>query len=704
MLSFVIRAGLIAFATISAALAEPGSDDPYLWLEPFGGPEVMKWVHAENEKTLAVLEKDSHFECFYRDALAIAQAHDRIPTPTLIGGSVYNFWQDADHVRGIWRRTSVADFAAKSPHWTTVLDLDNLAKTESANWVWKGAACEGRHERRCMLLLSDGGEDAITAREFDLAAARFVAGGFVLPHGKQRLDWEDENTLLVAREFQPGQLTRSGYPYILKRLARGQALDAAQEIFRGSPDDGGYGVEPTVLHDGAGHAATLILRPVSTFEFEHYLVTPAGVRKLGLPAKVDLDALVSGRLIATLKQDWQVGATTLPQGAVVALELSAAQAQPQALEPALVFAPGPREAIESVSATRGALLVDELFNVRGRLFDYTLQKDGSWAREVFPLPENATITVVDANVHGDKAYVTVSGFLQPATLWSLDAASADAVAIKALEPKFDASHDVVDQFEAVSSDGVRIPYFVVHRAGMPADGSNPTVINAYGGFEIARTPSYLAIAGKLWLEQGGVFVLANIRGGGEFGPAWHEAGLKTRRQIIYDDFAAVGRDLIARKITSPRHLGIQGGSNGGLLMGVEMTQHPELWNAVDIAVPLLDMVRFEQIAAGTSWVGEYGSVSVPEERAFLTGISPYAQLKRGVKYPEPFVWTTTKDDRVGPQHARKFAARLAEFGDPYLFYEVTEGGHGAGANLKETARTNAMEWTYFTRKLAGTGR
>jgi prolyl oligopeptidase len=410
---------------------------------------------------------------------------------------------------------------------------------------------------------------------------------------------------------------------------------------------------------------------------------------------------VSGRLIATLKQDWSVAGQSLAQGSIIALDLAALQADPEALRPTLVLAPGPREAVESVAATRASLIVDALENVQGRLFDYTVQPDGSWAREVFALPENASITVVDTDVHSDKAFVNVAGFLQPAALWTIDAAHVDAARIKALEPKFDAVRDIVEQFAATSSDGVQIPYFVVHRADMAHDGGNPTVINAYGGFEIARTPGYLAIAGKLWLEQGGVFVLANIRGGGEFGPAWHEAGLKTHRQIIYDDFAAVARDLIARKITSPRHLGIQGGSNGGLLMGVEMTQHPELWNAVDIAVPLLDMLRFEQIAAGTSWVGEYGSVANPDERAFLAGISPYAQLKRGVKYPEPFIWTTTKDDRVGPQHARKFAARLAEFGDPYLFYEVTEGGHGAGANLKETARTNALEWTYFTRKLVG---
>jgi prolyl oligopeptidase len=706
----LLLAGVAGLVLASSTVAQTGpvpagsaaaSEDPFLWLEPFDTPEVMKWVRTENEKTLAVLQKDPHYEHFYQEALDIAQARDRIPTPVLLGGAVYNFWQDAEHVRGIWRRTTVADFAARAPHWTTVLDLDELARQEKANWVWKGSSCEPRHQRRCMILLSDGGEDAISAREFDPSAGRFVAGGFVLPHGKQRLAWEDENTLLVAREFAPGELTTSGYPYVVKRLARGQPLTGAREIFRGEAKDGGYGVDPYVLVDGAGHRAVGIVRPVSTFEFENYLVTAKGVERLGLPPKAQVEALVDGRLIVTVKQPWTRANATIAAGTVAALDLGEATRDPGQLHPQAVYAPGPREAVQSVSATRDALIIEALDNVQGELLRYVPRAGGTWVRDRFPLPPNVTISVVDADPLGDSAFVEVSGFLDPVALWQIDAKALEARSIKALEPKFDATGEVVEQFQVASSDGVAIPYFVVHRAGMALDGSNPTVLNAYGGFEIARTPGYLAIAGKLWLEHGGVFVLANIRGGGEFGPAWHEAGLKTRRQIIYDDFAAVGRDLIARRITSPAHLGIQGGSNGGLLVGVEMTQHPELWNAVDIAVPLLDMLRFEQIAAGTSWVGEYGSVANPQERAFLAGISPYAQLKPGVKYPEPFVWTTTKDDRVGPQHARKFAARLAQLGDPYLFFEVTEGGHGAGANLREKARTSALEWTYFTRKLAG---
>lgn len=695
----LLRIALLALAMTTPALADQAPDDPYLWLEPFEGPQITQWVQAENAKTLAVLEKDPHYEGFYRDALTIAEAHDRIPAPTVIAGAVFNFWQDADHVRGIWRRTSVADYATAEPHWKTVLDIDALARAEHANWVWKGFDCEAGAQKRCMVMLSDGGEDATTAREFDLVTGHFVPGGFVLPKGKQRLAWEDADTLLVAREFAPGDLTRSGYPYIVKRWKRGEPLAHAREVFRGTGDDGGYGVNVSALRDGGGHRAVVIARPIGTFEFEHYLVTPKGVARLALPLKAQVDALVSGQLIATIKQDWDAAAIT--QGTIVALDLYAALRDPAHLAPTVVLAPGPREAVVSVAATRDTLLIDALDNVRGRLMVCRRQATGAWSRATLPLPENSSIAVADANEHGNEAFVSVSGFLQPPTLVAIDALHGSASTIKSLAPKFDASQGVIDQFEAASSDGVKIPYFVVHRLGMPLDGNNPTVINAYGGFDVAVTPGYKAIVGKLWLEHGGVFVLANIRGGGEFGPAWHEAGLKTRRQIIYDDFTAVARDLIARQVTSPRRLGILGGSNGGLLMGVAMTQHPELFNAIDIAVPLLDMLRYEQIAAGTSWVGEYGSVANPDERAFLAAISPYARLERGVKYPEPLIWTTTKDDRVGPQHARKFAARLAEFGAPYYYYEIVEGGHGAGANLRETARTNALEWTYFARKLAG---
>ncbi|HEX4181327.1 MAG TPA: prolyl oligopeptidase family serine peptidase [Caulobacteraceae bacterium] len=686
-------AGAASAQTVSTA------PDPYLWLEDVNGARAMDWVKAENAKSLGVLEKDARFPGLYADALTIAEARDRIPAPEFLDRRVYNYWQDADHVRGVWRRTSAEDYARPEPAWTTVLDLDALAKAENANWVWKGSDCEWRAEKRCLVNLSDGGEDAVTVREFDLASGGFVEGGFVLPHGKQTSAWADPDTLLVSREWAPGELTTSGYPFVVKAIKRGRPLSAAVEVFRGAASDGGYGVSPQVLHDGEGRQALLINRPLSTFEAETYLVTPAGVKKLALPLKSQVDDMVAGRILVTLAEDWSVDGRSLPQGALVSIDLAQASADPEHLKPRLVYAPGPRESIESVAATKSNLLVVLYQNVKGRAFIYTPTADGGWGRKQLDLPDDASITLVSTDAHSERAFLSVTSFLSPTTLWLVDAADGRLAQVKALSPKFDASKDAVDQYEATSKDGTKIPYFVIHPRDMALNGANPTILYAYGGFQVSMTPSYSGAIGKLWLERGGVFVLANIRGGGEFGPAWHDAGLKTHRQRIYDDFAAVAEDLVARRITSPRRLGIQGGSNGGLLMGVEFTQHPEFWHAVDIQVPLLDMLRFEQIAAGTSWVGEYGSVSKPDERAFLASISPYNNLKPDVTYPEPFIWTTTKDDRVGPQHARKFAAKLAAMGKPYLFYEVTEGGHGAGANLKEKAHTTALEMTYFIRKL-----
>jgi prolyl oligopeptidase len=709
----------IAFALMAAALVVAGAaparsaaplpapnvspasaaEDPFLWLEDVNGPRAMAWVKAENAKTLAVLENDPHFAGFYADALQLAEAKDRIPVPSFVRNQIYNYWQDESHVRGIWRRTTLDDFSQAEPAWETVLDLDALSAAEKANWVWEGADCRWPEERRCLLLLSDGGEDAVTVREFDLVTKQFVPGGFALPRGKQDTAWEDDDTLLVSREWVPGEMTASGYPYVVKRLKRGQPLSSAVEIYRGKPSD--ISVNPLVLHDGDGNRVTLILRGVTFFTGEYYVLTPGGLRQLAVPLKSDVSALVAGRLLLTLREDWTVNGRTFAQGSLVAVNLSDAIADPANLKPVLVYAPGPRESLDQVAATKSRLVLTAYHDVKGRAFISTPAAGGAWTSSPLDLPDDATISLVDANMRDERAFLSVTSFLTPTTLWLTDAASGSLNVVKSLPPRFDASNDVVEQREATSKDGTKVPYFIVHPKNMKYDGSNPTILYAYGGFQVSMTPSYSSAMGKLWLERGGVYVLANIRGGGEFGPAWHEAGLTVHRQRVYDDFAAVARDLIATGVTSPRRLGIQGGSNGGLLMGVEFTQHPELWRAVDIQVPLLDMLRYEKIAAGASWVGEYGSVSNPEQRAFLASISPYDNIKAGVKYPEPFIWTTTKDDRVGPQHARKFAAKLSAMGIPYLYYEVIEGGHGSGANLKERAHTTALEMTYFTRKLMG---
>ena len=674
------------------------SADPYLWLEEQNGDRAMRWVRDENAKTTAVLEKDQHFARLYAAALAVAQSNDRIPYGTFIGGQVYNFWQDSAHVRGIWRRATLASYRTASPAWTTVLDLDSLARAEKANWVWQGADCVPPAERRCMIALSDGGEDAGTVREFDLGMRAFVKDGFVLPRAKQGFAWTGQDTLLVAREWNPGEITKSGYAYIVKRLVRGQPLSAAVEVFRGAPTDE-LPSDPETLNDGTGHRLTVISRGVTFFQSKKFIVTPDGVRELSIPLKAGLVGMLDGQVIVRLSESWHVGTADISAGSLASFDAAAAAKDPDHLTPVAIYQPGPRESLEDAGATRNALFVAINQNVRGRVFEFTRKSDGAWTRQQLSFPDNLALSVAATNPHGSDAFLNVTGFLTPSSVWLADARTGSVSKVKSRRPQFDASRDTVEQLEATSTDGTKIPYFVVHPKGMKLDGANPTILTAYGGFEISMTPSYQDMGGKLWLERGGVYVLANIRGGGEFGPAWHEAGLKTHRQLIYDDFAAVAKDLIARRITSSRRLGIAGGSNGGLLMGVEMTQHPDLFQAVDIQVPLLDMLRFEQIDAGASWVGEYGSVSNPEELAFWERTSPYQNLQEGVKYPEPLIWTTTKDDRVGPQHARKFAAKMAALGYPYLFYEVIEGGHGAGANLKERAHTSALEYIYFSRKL-----
>lgn len=701
-------AGIAASACLAVGAAAqtttPPPQDPtlpadkYIWLEE-NSPRAMEWVKAEDARTAKIMEADPRFAQYNEEALKVVEDPNRLPTPSLRGEAVYNFWRDKTNVRGILRRTSPADFNNPNPHWETVLDIDALGKQENKSWVYHGLDCLYPGDRYCVVSLSVGGEDASTDREFDLKTAKFVDSGFVSPHSKQNLAWEDKDTLLIGRDWGPATMTKSGYPFVVKEWKRGTPLDSAKEIFRGEPDD--IFAIGFVLHDAQGEQLTLFLRRVTFFESRFWVKTPRGLKPLALPMKADPAGLLAGRFLVQLHEDWKPNPTgpTFTQGSLVSLPLSDVLRDPAHLKPTSVFAPTADEFLSDSATTRTQLIVTTLKHVLGRAYVYSPAGKDGWTKKALDVPENSTVQIATASDTTDQFFLQTASFLTPPALLAGDAAAGQLTPSRSQPPLFDASNDTVEQLFATSKDGTRVPYFVVHRKDMQPNGNNPTLLNAYGGFEISETPTYSAILGKLWLEKGGVYVLANIRGGGEFGPAWHEAGLKTHRQRIYDDFAAVAEDLIARKITSPRHLGIMGGSNGGLLMGVEMTQHPDLWNAIVIQVPLLDMLRYEHIAAGASWVGEYGSVSVPEERAFLEKISPYNQLKPDVKYPEPFIFTTTRDDRVGPQHARKFAAKMEEFHEPFLYDEIVEGGHGAGADLKQDARTWAETYVYLAEKL-----
>ncbi len=696
----LLIAALLGAAASMPSFAQTAPDDPYIWLEDVSSPKAMEWVEAHNAASTQRLEADPRYKTLYDEALAIAGAKDRIPAPRFLHGEIYNFWQDPDHLRGFLRKTTLADYRTAAPNWTTVLDIDALGKAEGKSWVYKGMNCLDPEQRRCLVSLSDGGEDAVVVREFDLDTGTFVQGGFELPRGKHRIDWEDKDHLLVATDWTAGDLTPSGYPYIVKRLTRGQPLSSAVEVYRGDKNDGGYGVSAGVLRDGQGNQLAAIERPLDTFRHQTYVLTARGAEKLAIPDKASLVALVGGRVIVQLDEAWSTGGTDFKPGSLVELDLGAVKAAPGNLKAKLVWAPGPRDALDGVGATRDKLLISTLSNVQGRAWAYTPKAGGGWTATQLKLPDNLAIGYGSTDTKSNLAFVSASGFLTPSTTYLADTDKGTLDPVKSLPAKFDASQDVVEQLEATSTDGTKIPYFVVHRKDIKYDGTTPTIMTAYGGFQSSETPYYSGTNGKLWLERGGAFVLANIRGGGEFGPAWHEAGLGTKRQIIYDDFTSVAKDLFARHITSPRRFGIEGGSNGGLLMGVAFTQHPELYNAVLIEVPLLDMIRISKIAAGASWQGEYGDVNAdPAVMAFWLKTSPYHNLRTGMAYPEPFIFTTTKDDRVGPQHARKFAARMEEMKLPFYYYENTEGGHGSGADLKQSAHTTALTMTYMMKKL-----
>ncbi|TCS18375.1 prolyl oligopeptidase [Caulobacter sp. BK020] len=677
-------------------LAELGKDDPYKWMEEIEGERPLAWAKAENTRSLAILQGDSRYAGLEAQALAILNAKDRVPGVSFAGdGSLRNFWQDADHVRGLWRRTTLDSYRTADPQWETILDIDALSKAENANWVFKGANCLPPDETRCLLTLSNGGKDAVTIREFDTTTKAFVPGGFVLPEGKQNVAWLDKDTLLVAREWEPGQMTKSSYPYVVKALKRGQALADGKEVFRGAPDD--VSASAYTLTDADGKVvAVLANRAVSFFESESYLLTDAGPVKLPLPLKHSIQAYVAGQMVMSLEQDWpERGFKT---GDLISFDLAAFKADPVKAVATLVLRPTAKQSVESVTTTRDKLVVGLLDNVTGAALVYSHGPKG-WTSQKLALPANSTIGLGSASQKDDRLFVSVTGYLTPSTYWLADAASLKLEQVKASPARFDASTHVVEQFEATSQDGTKIPYFVVRPKGVKYDGSAPTLLYAYGGFQVSMTPTYSGVMGKLWLERGGTYVVANIRGGGEFGPAWHDAALKANRQKAYDDFFAVSQDLIDRKITSPRRLGIMGGSNGGLLMGVALTQRPELYNAIVVQVPLFDMIRYSQIGAGASWVGEYGDPAIPSERAVIEKYDPYSNLKAGRKYPEVFIETSTKDDRVHPAHARKAAARLEELGYPVLYYENIDGGHAASANLAETARRQALEYVYLSKRL-----
>ncbi|GEL02212.1 prolyl oligopeptidase family serine peptidase [Swaminathania salitolerans] len=671
-----------------------GAAPPREALEQVDGARALAWVRQENKRSADLLTADPRYERLYRDVLAVEQSPGRLPLPDQMGGRIWNLWQDAPHPKGLWRVTDRNSFATPHPAWQVMLDIDALARKEKKDWVFQQAECLPPEASRCLVGLSVSGEDAVTYREFDPASKTFVDDGFILPRSKQRVVWVDRDTLLVARDWGAGSMTQSGYPLSVRLVRRGTRLEDAKEIYRGQKGD--MIVAPEMLRDETGRQLVLIQRNLDFFRSEYRVYDPAAgtLRQIALPEKIGYLGFYAGKLIVRLDQDWNVGGH-FSRGSIVAVDPAASGAAP-----ALVFKPEAGETTTDIGVTSKGIIAVVYRDVHPSVRLYTPSvKESGWQEKYYVLPRMSSATLQSSSASVSYAYLKVEGYIIPPELWSFDTDTGKSRKVKTTPALFDARGLTTEQFWATSSDGVRIPYFVTHRRDWKKNDRNPTLFTAYGGFDLSYLPTYYADIGKTWLERGGVYVVGNIRGGGEFGPAWHEAGMKSGRQHAYDDFAAIARDLAARHIADRDHLGIRGRSNGGLLMGVEFTQHPELWRAVIIGVPLLDMENFETMAAGASWAAEYGHMAIPAERAFLRRISPLQNLKEGVSYPVPFIFTSTRDDRVGPVHARLFAARLEALGKPFFYYEDTEGGHAGTVNAREIAYERALEAVYLSRSL-----
>ncbi|MCC4293934.1 prolyl oligopeptidase family serine peptidase [Brevundimonas aurantiaca] len=679
--------------------------DDHLALEQVDGAEAMAFVAEENRKSLAVLTGDPRYETFRAEAQAILTATDRIPGPSFLGDGIGNFWQDAANPKGVWRRTSLDSYRTATPQWETLLDIDALSKAEGRDWVFKGADCLAPDETRCLINLSDGGKDAVVVREFDLTTKRFVDGGFNLPEGKHRIEWLDRDTLLVATDFGPGSLTESGYPFIVKTLKRGQTLAQAVEDYRGDASDGGYGVSPAVYRDKTGRVtAVIITRPLDTFRSETWMMAHDGSTvKLALPDRVSVFGAQGGLLIVSNDEAWTFNGLAYKPGSLLSIPLNHLRSDRDDLsvsnQALLIYEPAARQSLGDVRVLDRQVVASLSDNVAGRLAIFENRGEFGWRRQDVATPENIAVGLGDSSKSKGQVFVSTQGFLTPPTLSLASVGSTTLTELKSAPAKFDASTHVVEQYEATSTDGTRIPYFITRPRDMRLDGSNPTILFGYGGFQVSLNPAYKPEMGKLWLERGGVFVQANIRGGGEFGPDWHQAALDGNRQKAFDDFAAVARDLERRGITSPRRLGIYGRSNGGVLTSVSITQHPELFNAAVIESPLIDMLRYHELPAGASWIGEYGDPRIPEEAEWIARYSAYQRLRPDVDYPRVYITTNTRDDRVHPGHARKFAARLGDQGHDHLYYEDTAGGHSNDADPVANARRWARHYVYLSQQL-----
>jgi len=681
--------------------APDASDDPHLWLEDVLGEPALAWVRERNARSREVLEAWPPFERTREQVRAILDSKEQIPDVVRRGDWLWNFWRDDRNPRGLWRRTTLAEYRQPQPAWDVIIDLDALAQVEDENWVWHGTNCLAPAYERCLVMLSRGGSDAQVVREFDIAARAFVTDGFVLPEAKSSVDWLDADTLLVATDFGPGSLTDSGYPSVVKRWSRGTPLESAATMFAGEAADVASGMH---VDDTPGFERVTFSRSLDFYASRLWLLAPDGTTLLPIPKPDDANlGFWRDRVLIELRSDWTLGEHTWPRGSLLVGDAAAYLQGERRLQ--ALFTPTATRSLAGYGTTRTMVILNVLDDVAGRIEEATPTADGWRHRAVdAPFPGSLhTRELHDPHVADDplaEAYLLAyTDFLTPDSLYLAHAGSDERALLKARPPFFDAAGMRVEQKFATSRDGTRVPYFVIWPKGATHDGANPTLLYGYGGFEVSLTPSYSGSIGKAWYEHGGVWVIANIRGGGEYGPAWHQAAVKEHKQRSYDDFVAVAQDLIATKVTSPRHLGIEGGSNGGLLVGAVAVQRPDLFNAVSCQVPLLDMRRYNRLLAGASWMAEYGNPDLPEEWAWISAYSPYQNVREDTHYPPIFLTTSTRDDRVHPGHARKMAARMIEQGHEVLYYENIEGGHGGAADNAQRADMTALQFAFLWQKL-----
>jgi len=665
--------------------------DPWLWLEEVDAEKSLDWAREQNRLSDEVLTVRPEFTELRERFLGVLNDRDRIIYPGITGEMSYNLWQDEKNERGLWRRMSKQDYLAGKDVWETVLDLDLLSAEEGKKWVFGGASWLGPENRYCLLWLSDGGKDESYIREFDAVAKKFVGGGFSIPESKGSAAWVDRDHILVATNYGPGTMTSSGYPAVAKLWKRGE--DPANAVIMHRTDTANMGI---FVNGGEvnGKQYVFLNENVGFYESSAYLLTPEGMKALDIPKDVETRGMFREAILLYLQSDWTLSGMTYKKGTLVSFDIPSFLSGTAVVK--TLYEPGERESLAGVMSTRDFIVIATMENVQGKLWIMRPSGD-SWVTEAVPVPEFGTVGLAGSDDRSNDYFFAFSNPVTPSTLYYGDGKLIRP--IRKQKDYFNATGVKVDQYEVASKDGTKIPYFIVYPAEMAPDCSNPTLVYAYGGFNSATRPGYSSITGIGWIEKGGVYVIANIRGGGEFGPEWHHSALKEKRQNAYDDLFAVAEDLISRKITSAERMGFYGWSNGGLLAGVAMTQRPDLWNAVVIGAPLLDMKRYNKLLAGASWMDEYGNPDVPADWEFISKYSPYQNLKTDAKYPTPLFVTSTRDDRVHPGHARKMAAKMIEMGHPVLYHETIEGGHGAASTNAQEAEMEALIFTYLNMKL-----